>query len=171
LIIVQVCNHSSKLRDASRLSLQSFGQTVKTLTVQYVPGESDSGLFGGNSNWRGPIWFPVNYLLVEALQRYHLFYGNDLKVECPTGSGRMLNLLEVSHELARRLLSIFLKDASGRRPVHGRADVYAKNPTWQNLILFYEYFHGDSGRGVGASHQTGWTALVTRLLETHAQGR
>ena len=148
-----------------------FRADGQTLTVQYAPGESNSGLFGGNSNWRGPIWFPVNYLLVEALQRYHLFYGNDLKVECPTGSGRMLNLLEVSHELVRRLLSIFLKDASGRRAVHGRADVYAKNPTWQNLILFYEYFHGDSGRGVGASHQTGWTALVTRLLETHAQGR
>jgi hypothetical protein len=144
---------------------------AQTLTVKYAPEESNSGLFGGNSNWRGPIWFPVNYLLVEALQRYHLFYGNDLKVECPTGSGRMLNLLEVSHELVRRLLSIFLKDASGRRAVHGRADVYVQNPTWQNLILFYEYFHGDSGRGVGASHQTGWTALVTKLLEIHAQGR
>jgi hypothetical protein len=113
----------------------------------------------------------VNYLLVEALQRYHLFCGDDLKVECPTGSGRMLNLLEVSHELVRRLTSIFLKDASDRRAVHGQADVYSKNPTWQNLILFYEYFHGDSGRGAGASHQTGWTALVTRLLEKHAQGR
>ena len=148
-----------------------FRADGQKLAVQYVPGESNSGLFGGNSNWRGPIWFPVNYLLVEALERYHLFCGDDLKVECPTGSGRMLNLLEVSHELVRRLSSIFLKDASGKRVVHGQADVYSKNPTWQNLVLFYEYFHGDSGQGVGASHQTGWTALVTRLLEKHAQGR
>ena len=108
---------------------------------------------------------PVNHLLVEALQRYHIFYGDEVKVECPTGSGRKLNLLEVSRELARRLSSIFLKDARGRRPVHGQVDLYANDPTWQDMILFYEYFHGDSGRGLGASHQTGWTALVARLLE------
>lgn len=142
-----------------------FQADGQTLTVRYLPGESDSSLFGGNSNWRGPIWFPVNYLLIEALQRYHLFYGDSLKVECPTGSGRWMNLLEVSRELARRLSSIFLKNPEGRRPVHGQSGVYAIDPAWQDLILFYEYYHGDSGQGLGASHQTGWTALVARLLE------
>jgi hypothetical protein len=146
-----------------------FQADGQALTVRYLPGESDSNLFGGNSNWRGPIWFPVNYLLIEALQRYHLFYGDTLKVECPTGSGRLMNLLQVSRELARRLTSIFLKDAQGRRPVHGQTGLYAKDPAWQDLILFYEYFHGDTGRGLGASHQTGWTALVARLLEERAR--
>ncbi|MBV8901285.1 MAG: glucosidase [Verrucomicrobia bacterium] len=146
-----------------------FRADGQTLSVRYVPGESDSSLFGGNSNWRGPIWFPVNYLLIEALQRYHLFYGDTLKVECPTGSGRWMNLLEVSRELARRLSAIFLKDAQGRRPVHGQTEQYANDPAWQDLILFYEYLHGDTGRGLGASHQTGWTALVARLLEERAR--
>jgi hypothetical protein len=131
----------------------------------YVPGESDSGLFGGNSNWRGPIWFPVNYLLIEALERYHHFYGDELRVECPTGSGRLMSLNEVARELAARLTRIFLPDAHGRRPCHGSDRRFADDPHWQDLILFYEHFHGDNGRGVGASHQTGWTALVTRLLE------
>jgi hypothetical protein len=133
--------------------------------VGYVPGESDSALFGGNSNWRGPIWVPVNYLLVEALERYHHFYGDDLRVECPTGSGQLLNLKEVACEIARRLTSIFLPDASRRRPCHGDDQRYTTDPAWRDLILFYEHFHGDTGRGIGASHQTGWTALIARLLE------
>jgi hypothetical protein len=138
--------------------------------VEYVPGESDSGLFGGNSNWRGPIWMPVNYLLIEALERYHHFYGDTLRVECPTGSGRMLNLKQVACEIARRVTSIFLPDASGRRPCHGDDRRYAADPCWRDLVLFYECFHGDTGRGVGASHQTGWTALVARLLEDVPRG-
>jgi Glycosyl hydrolase family 63 C-terminal domain len=134
------------------------------LTVDYEPAESTTGAFGGNSNWRGPIWFPINYLLVEALERYHLFFGDDLRVECPTGSGNFLNLKQVSQFLSRRLVSIFLPDGNGRRPCHGDAKIYAQDPAWKDLILFYEYFHGDNGRGCGASHQTGWTALVAPLL-------
>jgi hypothetical protein len=134
--------------------------------LAYVPGDSDSGMFGGNSNWRGPIWLPVNYLLIETLERYHHFYGEALRVECPTGSGRTMNLAEVAQELAARLTRIFLPDAHGRRPCHGICGHFADDPHWQNLVLFYEYFHGDNGQGVGASHQTGWTALVARLLET-----
>jgi Glycosyl hydrolase family 63 C-terminal domain len=132
--------------------------------VEYVPGESTSGLFGGNSNWRGPVWFPVNYLLVEALERYHHFYGETLTVECPVGSGRMLNLRQVAQELSRRLSSLFVPDAQGHRPCHGGDLRYARDEHWRDLVLFHEYFHGETGRGVGASHQTGWTALVTRLL-------
>ncbi len=139
--------------------------------VDYVPAESTTGLFGGNSNWRGPIWFPVNYLLVEALERYHHFYGDGFEVECPTGSGRWLTLREVAREIATRLARIFLPDGSGRRPVHGEDRRYAEDPHWRNLVLFYEYFHGDTGRGVGASHQTGWTALVVRFLEDLAKSR
>jgi hypothetical protein len=139
--------------------------------VSYVPGESNTGLFGGNSNWRGPIWFPINYLLVEALERYHHFYGNDLKVECPTGSGKLMNLRQVADELSRRLASIFLPDAKGYRPVHAGDPRYATDPHWKDYALFYEYFHGDTGRGVGANHQTGWTALVTRCFEDLAHGR
>jgi len=135
------------------------------LRVTYTPAESDSGLFGGNSNWRGPIWFPLNYLLVEALERYHHFYGDSLKVECPTGSGNFVNLGEAAREIARRLVSIFIPDSGGHRPVHDRIPSYAQDDHWKDLILFYEYFHGDNGRGVGASHQTGWTALVANLLE------
>jgi hypothetical protein len=136
--------------------------------IAYVPGDSDSGMFGGNSNWRGPIWFPVNYLLIEALERYHHFYGDALRVECPTGSGRSMNLAEVACELGARLTRIFLPDAQGRRPCHGSDHRFAADPHWRHLLLFHEYFHGDNGRGVGASHQTGWTALVARLLETAA---
>ena len=133
--------------------------------VAYVPGDSDSGMFGGNSNWRGPVWFPVNYLLIEALERYHYFYGDSLRVECPTGSGRLMNLAEVAHELAARLQRLFLPDGQSRRPCHGAQRHFADDPSWKDLLLFHEYFHGDNGRGLGASHQTGWTALVTRLLE------
>jgi hypothetical protein len=122
-------------------------------------------MFGGNSNWRGPVWFPVNYLLIEALERYHHFYGDSLRVECPTGSGRLMNLADVAHELAARLKRLFLPDGQGRRPCHGAERRFADDPSWRELVLFHEYFHGDNGRGLGASHQTGWTALVTRLLE------
>jgi len=139
--------------------------------VDYDPAEGTTGLFGGNSNWRGPIWFPVNYLLVEALQRYHHFYGSGLKVECPVGSGRLLNLSEVSREIAERLASCFLPEGSGARPCHGGDSRFARDPHWRDLVLFHEYFHGDTGRGVGASHQTGWTALVVRCLEDLAADR
>ncbi len=133
--------------------------------VDYEPGESSTGLFGGNSNWRGPIWFPVNFLLIESLQKFHHYLGDDFKVECPTGSGRLLSLWEVSAELSRRMTRIFLKNGDGARPVHGRNPLYRDDPAWQELVLFYEYFHGDNGSGLGASHQTGWTGLVAKLLQ------
>lgn len=134
------------------------------LGIDYEPGESRSGLFGGNSNWRGPIWFPLNYLLIEALERYHHFYGDTVRVECPVGSGKMMNLKEVAREIASRLAGIFLPDEKGGRPCHGGDARYAEDPNWRDLVLFNEYFHGETGRGLGASHQTGWTALVTRCL-------
>ncbi len=132
--------------------------------VDYEPGESESGLFGGNSNWRGPIWFPINFLLIEALERYHHFYGDDLKAEFPTGSSNWLTLKQVAHELAGRLIAIFLPDGNGHRPCHGGEVRYATDPRWKDLCLFHEYFHADTGRGCGASHQTGWTALVARII-------
>jgi hypothetical protein len=139
--------------------------------VDYVPAEGNTGLFGGNSNWRGPIWFPVNFLVLEALERYHHFYGDELKVECPAGSGRMLTLQEVALELESRLAGLFLSDPNGRRPCHGGESRYAADPHWKDLVLFHEYFDGDNGRGVGASHQTGWTALAVRCLEDIARRR
>jgi hypothetical protein len=132
--------------------------------VDYVPGESNTGLFGGNSNWRGPIWFPVNFLIIEALERYHHFYGESLRVECPVGSGKFMNLYAASQELRRRLIGLFFPDETGRRPCHGDDPRYATDPHWRDLPLFYEYFHGETGRGLGANHQTGWTALVATLL-------
>jgi hypothetical protein len=140
-------------------------------TVQYQPAESNSGLFGGNSNWRGPIWFPVNFLIVESLQQFHHYYGDDFTVECPTGSGQFLTLNEIAAELAGRLASIFLLDEHGRRPVLGDQELFQSDPKWRDHIPFYEYFHGDNGRGVGASHQTGWTALVAKLLDTRGRWR
>jgi hypothetical protein len=133
--------------------------------VDYEPAESSSGLFGGNSNWRGPVWFPVNYLLIESLQKFHYYYGDDLKVECPTGSGNMMNLWEVSQELSRRMSHIFLRNGDGKRPVFGDSEKYQTDPHFRDHVLFYEYFHGDNGSGVGASHQTGWTGLVAKLLQ------
>jgi hypothetical protein len=132
--------------------------------VEYVPAESTSGMFGGNSNWRGPLWFPVNYLLVEALERYHYFYGDSFLVEFPTGSGNRITLHQAACELSARLQSLFLPDKDGHRPCHGGEPLYARDPHWRDLVLFYEYFDGDTGRGVGASHQTGWTALVAKLI-------
>ena len=133
--------------------------------VDYEPGESSTGLFGGNSNWRGPIWFPLNYLLIESLQKFHHYFGDAVKVECPTGSGQMLTLAEVATELSRRLSCVFLRNEEGRRPVFGDQERFQQNPHWRDLVPFYEYFHGDTGRGVGASHQTGWTGLVAKLLQ------
>ncbi len=133
--------------------------------VDYVPGESTSYLFGGNSNWRGPVWFPINYLIIEALERYHHFFGDEMRVECPKGSGTMLNLKEVAAELSRRMGSLFLRDENGERPFAGGDPRFAHDPHWRDLVLFHEYFHGDNGKGLGASHQTGWTALAARLIE------
>jgi len=139
--------------------------------VGYDPGESTTWMFGGNSNWRGPVWFPLNYLLVEALERHHHFHGSGFMVECPVGTGRMLTLEQVARELGRRLVSLFLPDGKGRRPCHGDDALLAGDPAWRDLILFHEYFHAETGQGLGAEHQTGWTALVARLLEDLASGR
>ena len=139
--------------------------------VEYESGESHSRLFGGNSNWRGPVWFPVNYLLIEALERYYRFYGDTLLVECPTGSGNLMNLLQVAQEISRRLARLFLPDAEGGRPCHGGDPRFRADPHWKDLLLFHEYFDGDTGRGIGAKHQTGWTALVIRCLEDLATAR
>jgi hypothetical protein len=136
--------------------------------VSYLPGESDTGMFGGNSNWRGPIWMPVNGLIIRALLQYYLYYGNEFTVECPTGSGRHMNLYQVAKELSRRLANMFLKDKDGRRPVYGGATKFQEDPHWRDLILFYEYFHGDNGAGLGASHQTGWTGIVARMMHLFA---
>ena len=134
-------------------------------SVKYTPGEGDTSLFGGNSNWRGPIWFPVNYLLIESLQRFHHYYGNDFKVEHPTGSGNMLTLKEIAQELSDRLVSIFTKDEQGRRAVFSNCEKMQEDEFFKDHLLFYEYFHGDTGRGVGATHQTGWTGLVAKLIQ------
>lgn len=151
----------SRHHEAHPFSLEVMGEHK---TVRYVPGESDSHMFGGNSNWRGPVWFPITYLLIEALERYHHFYGDELTVELPTGSGRHVTLLEASHEIARRMTRLFEPDENGHRPCHGGDERYASDPAWRDLILFHEFFHADNGRGCGASHQTGWTALVARLI-------
>ena len=136
--------------------------------VEYVPGESDTGLFGGNSNWRGPIWFPTNFLLIEALERYHHFYGDSFLVEFPTGSGNRINLAQAAQELAKRMVALFLPGADGARPCHGTEERYKQGQTDQDLVLFHEYFHGETGLGLGANHQTGWTAVVARLIEGYS---
>jgi hypothetical protein len=133
--------------------------------VDYEPAESNTFTFGGNSNWRGPVWFPVNFLLIESLQKYNYYFGDDLMVEFPTGSGRRMNLGDVAAELSRRLSRIFLRDASGRRPVFGGTERLQTDPHFRDYLLFHEYFHADNGAGLGASHQTGWTALVAKLLQ------
>ncbi len=133
--------------------------------VNYLPAESDTGMFGGNSNWRGPIWMPVNGILIRALLSFYLYYGDNFKIECPTGSGKLMNLFEVAREIANRLEAIFLRDKSGRRPVYGGTEKFQSDPQWKDYVLFYEYFHGDNGAGLGASHQTGWTGLVAKLIE------
>jgi hypothetical protein len=152
----------SKFHGAHPFVFEANGNTYQ---VDYEPGESTTELFGGNSNWRGPVWLPINYLLIEALERYHHFYGADFTVECPTGSGRVVTLDKVARELARRVATLFLRDAHGRRPCHGQASHWIDDPHWRDLVLFNEYFHGETGQGLGASHQTGWTALAIRHIE------
>jgi hypothetical protein len=156
------------IRSVSRYHLEHpfvFNVGGQEYRVQYLPAESNNGMFGGNSNWRGPVWMPVNGLLIRGLLNLYQFYGNDFKVECPTGSGKYMTLFEVAKEIARRLSSIFLRDASGRRPVYGGTKKFQEDPYWKDYILFYEYFHGDNGAGLGASHQTGWTGTIARTLD------
>ncbi|BBL60943.1 hypothetical protein MKFW12EY_45560 (plasmid) [Methylomonas koyamae] len=133
--------------------------------VDYLPGESNSGMFGGNSNWRGPVWMPVNAIIIRALLHYHLYYGDSFKIECPTGSGKLMNLFEVANEIQGRLTHIFLREEQGRRPVYGGTAKFQDDPHWRDYILFYEYFHGDNGAGLGASHQTGWSGLVAKFIQ------
>jgi hypothetical protein len=137
--------------------------------VDYEPAESSTSVFGGNSNWRGPIWFPVNFLLIESLQKFHFFLGDHYTVECPTGSGNSTNLWQVAGEISQRLTRIFLRDKDGRRPVFGGTEKFQNDPHWRDLIPFHEYFHGDNGAGIGASHQTGWTALVAKLIQQYGE--
>jgi hypothetical protein len=133
-------------------------------SVQYTPGESQTGLFGGNSNWRGPVWMPMNYLIIDALKRFHDYYGEDFRVEYPTHSGKVFSLLEIANLLAERVITLFTRDANGNRPVYGDQPLFQKNPDFKDHVQFFEYFNGDTGKGLGASHQTGWTGLVARLL-------
>jgi hypothetical protein len=152
----------SKFHEKNPFVFNAGGQEYR---VSYLPAESNSGMFGGNSNWRGPVWMPVNVLLIWGLLAFYAYYGDDFKVECPTGSGKLMNLFEVSKEIADRLIRIFLRDEKGTRPVYGGTEKFQKDPQWRDHILFYEYFHGDNGAGLGASHQTGWTATVAKLIE------
>jgi hypothetical protein len=133
--------------------------------VAYLPAESDSGMFGGNSNWRGPVWFPVNFLILRGLLHCYAYYGDELRVECPTGSGQMLTLFEVVQEIGQRLVSAFVPDADGRRAIYGGNETFQHDPLWKDLLLVHEYFHGDNGAGLGATHQTGWTGLVARVVQ------
>jgi hypothetical protein len=142
-----------------------FHLNGEELEVKYQPAESDSGLFGGNSNWRGPIWFPVNFLIIESLQKFHHYYGEDFKIEYPTNSGKFITIDQVAEELSKRLIKIFLRDKNGHRPVFGKNKKFQEDPYFRDYLLYFEYFHGDNGRGVGASHQTGWTGLVAKLMQ------
>jgi len=154
----------SKYHEKHPYVLHVEGQEFR---VDYLPAESNSGMFGGNSNWRGPVWMPINILLVRALQQFYLYYGDNFKIECPTGSGNMMNLFEVSKEISNRIVRIFTQDKNGRRPVYGGTEKFQNDPNWRDLILFYEYYHGDNGAGLGASHQTGWSGVVAKLIELY----
>ena len=154
----------SKFHEQHPYVLNVQGQEYR---VDYLPAESNTGMFGGNSNWRGPVWMPVNVLLIRALLNFYLYYGDSFKIECPTGSGKLMNLFEVSKEISDRLTRIFLRDEQGRRPVYGGTEKFQNDPHWRDNILFYEYFHGDNGAGLGASHQTGWTGLVAKLIQLY----
>ncbi|MCW2241233.1 MGH1-like glycoside hydrolase domain-containing protein [Azospirillum canadense] len=159
------------IRSISRVHAEHpyvFTVDGREFRVDYLPAESDTGMFGGNSNWRGPVWMPVNVLIVRALLQYYIYYGDNFTVECPTGSGRMMTLYQVAEEISRRLAGIFLRDEQGRRPVFGGSETFQRDPHWQDCLLFYEYFHGDNGAGIGASHQTGWTGVVARLMHVFA---
>ena len=170
-VLVDVLSERSLLSDrglrslSRRLSAEpvSIDLSGERYVVDYEPAESTTWMYGGNSNWRGPVWFPLNHLVIEALERYHLYLGDDFQVECPTGSGVLMNLQEVADELRHRLISIFTTDADGNRPVFGTDQRFQRDPAWHDP-LFYEYFDGDTGRGLGASHQTGWTGLVADLI-------
>ena len=156
------------IRSLSRYHLEHpfvFHVGGQEYTVSYLPAESNTGMFGGNSNWRGPVWMPVNALIIRALLTLYTFYGDAFTVQCPTGSGRYMTLFEVAQEISRRLAGTFLRNTNGRRPVYGGTAKFQDDPHWRDLILFYEYFHGDNGAGLGASHQTGWTGLIARLLD------
>jgi hypothetical protein len=142
-----------------------FHVNGSTFSVGYTPAESTSGLFGGNSNWRGPVWFPVNFLIIESLQKFHQYYGDDFKIECPTGSGAFVTINDVAEELARRLTGLFTRDGGGRRPIFGASEKLQNDPHFRDFLVFNEYFDGETGRGVGASHQTGWTGVVAKLLQ------
>ena len=155
----------SKYHERHPFVMQAGGREYR---VSYLPAESDTGMFGGNSNWRGPIWMPVNALIIRSLLQYYSYYGDGFTVECPTGSGRHMSLYQVAEEIGRRLANIFLRDAGGRRPVYGGTEAFQHDPHWRDLILFYEYFHGDNGAGLGASHQTGWTGVVARIMHLFA---
>ena len=160
------------MRSLSRVYLDKpyvFESEGYRAEVKYTPAESNSDLFGGNSNWRGPVWMPVNGLLIRGLLNLYQFYGDDFKVECPTGSGKYMTLFEVAKEISRRLSSIFVRDATGKRPVYGGTKKFQEDPHWRDYILFYEFFHGDNGAGLGASHQTGWTGIIARTLDLFAR--
>jgi hypothetical protein len=172
-ILSKVLNENEFLSPYGIRSLSKFHQqnpfvfhvNGQEYRVDYLPAESNTGMFGGNSNWRGPVWMPVNTLIIRSLLNFYLYYGDTFKVECPTGSGRMMNLFEVAREIAERLTRIFLRNADGRRPVYGGTETFQADPHWRDHILFYEYFHGDNGAGLGASHQTGWTGIVAKLIQ------
>jgi hypothetical protein len=152
----------SKFHERQPYVFNVHGQEYR---VDYLPAESNTGMFGGNSNWRGPVWMPVNALLIRALLSFYVYYGDSFKIECPTGSGHVMNLFGVAKEISDRLTRIFLRNAQGRRPVYGGSEKFQTDPHWRDHILFYEYFHGDNGAGLGASHQTGWTGVVAKLIE------
>jgi hypothetical protein len=156
------------IRALSRFHLDHpyvFSAQGREYRVNYLPAESDSGMFGGNSNWRGPVWMPVNVLLIRALMSFYLYYGDSFQVECPTGSGKRMNLFEVAREIATRLTRIYLRNEDGRRPVYGGTEKFQSDPYWRDYLLFHEYFHGDNGAGLGASHQTGWTGTIAKLIQ------
>ncbi|MDW7681796.1 MAG: glucosidase, partial [bacterium] len=173
MLLKRMLDETEFLSDYGVRSLSKFHQdnpyrfhaNGMEFSVAYQPAESDSGLFGGNSNWRGPVWFPINYLIIESLQKFHHYYGDDFKIEHPTGSGHFVTIAQAANELSQRLTRIFLKDENGKRPVFGNNETIQTDPHFRDYVLFHEYFHGDNGRGVGASHQTGWTGLVAKLLQ------
>jgi hypothetical protein len=152
----------SKFHEQHPYVFHAGGQEYR---VDYLPAESNTGMFGGNSNWRGPVWMPVNVILIRALLSFYLYYGDSFKIECPTGSGHLMNLFEVAKEISDRLSRLFLRDERGRRAVYGGTEKFQADPHWRDHILFYEYFHGDNGAGLGASHQTGWTGVVAKLIQ------
>ena len=176
-VLQRMLNEEEFLSNFGIRSLSKYHQenpyTMKingdTLSIRYTPGESDTQMFGGNSNWRGPIWFPINYLIFESLKKFDSYYGEDLSIEYPTGSGKFLTMDMIGKELSLRCISLFTRGKDGNRPIHGKQPKFQDDPHFKDHILFYEYFHGDSGKGLGASHQTGWTALVAEMIHMYYQ--